>query len=113
MNNVKLQTVIEMYETNDIFQLYKVDMQDVVNSIYTGLMNDSEFISQMNCQLNDKATLYRDSYKERVERLIEDLIDPDKGDNCMLKYNLMRDDYIFYDKWRKELFERIYNELRG
>lgn len=45
--------------------------------------------------------------------MILDLIDPDKGDQCMLKYNLMRDDYAFYDKWRKELFDILYKELAG
>ena len=52
-------------------------------------------------------------YKDNVEAMILDLIDPDKGNQCMLKYNLMRDDYAFYDKWRKELFEILYKELAG
>lgn len=113
MKDVYLKTVETMRDTDSIFQLYRVDMQEVINSIYQGLMNDKEFIKQMKCEQNDKQTIYQCSYKYKVETLIEDLIDPDKGDQCMLRYNLMRDDFTFYDKWRKELFDYIYKQFRG
>lgn len=112
MKEVRLQTVERLLNESSIFALYGVNMHEVVNSIYDGLLKDSLFVEQMKQPLNSKHTLY-DVYKEKVENLVEDLIDPDKGEQCMLKYNLMRDDYMFYDKWRKELFNILYSELAG
>ena len=62
--------------------------------------------------LNSKSSLYN-VYKDNVEALIINLIDIDKSDQGLIKYNLMRDDYDFYDKWRKELFDILYKELAG
>ena len=110
MKEVKLAT-IETLE-KDIFSTYGVSMQEVASSIYKGLLNNSLFVTQMKQLLNSKSSLY-DVYKDNVEDLILNLIDLDKGDQCMLKYNLMCDDYAFYDKWRKELFDILYKELAG
>lgn len=112
MKEVKLKSIESLERESSIFSLYEVSMYEVVTSIYEELMGNSLFVSQMKQPLNSKSSLY-DVYKENVEDLIEDLIDPDKGDQCMLKYNLMRDDYAFYDKWRKELFDILYKELAG
>jgi hypothetical protein len=110
MKEVRLKT-IEALE-KDIFSTYGVSMQEVASSIYKGLLNNSLFVTQMKQALNSKSSLY-DVYKDNVDDLILNLIDPDKGDQCMLKYNLMCDDYAFYDKWRKELFDILYKELAG
>jgi len=110
MKEVKLAT-IETLE-KDIFSTYGVNMQEVTSSIYEGLLNNSLFVTQMKQSLNSKSSLY-DVYKDNVDDLILNLIDLDKGDQCMLKYNLMCDDYAFYDKWRKELFDILYKELAG
>lgn len=109
---IRLHTVDTLLKESNIFTIYGINMHEVITDIYNGLMNNSLFVEQMKQPLNDKQTLYA-AYKENVEALIQDTIDPDKGDQCMLKYNLMRDDFMFYDKWRKELFELIYNELAG
>lgn len=108
MKEVKL-TTIETLE-KDIFSTYGVSMQEVASSIYKGLLNNSLFVTQMKQTLNSKSSLY-DVYKDNVDDLILSLIDLDKGDQCMLKYNLMCDNYAFYDKWRKELFDILYKEL--
>jgi hypothetical protein len=110
MKEVKL-TTIETLE-KDIFSTYGISMQEVASSIYKRLLNNSLFVTQMKQALNSKSSLY-DVYKDNVDDLILNLIDPDKGDQCMLKYNLMCDDYAFYDKWRKELFDILYKELAG
>lgn len=112
MKEVRLKSIESLERESSIFSLYGISMHEVVSSIYEGLLGNSLFVSQMKQPLNSKASLY-DVYKDNVETLIENLIDPDKGDQCMLEYNLMRDDYAFYDKWRKELFNIIYEELAG
>ena len=112
MKEVRLTTIETLEKESSIFSFYGVSMREVVSSIYEGLLNNSLFVTQMKQPLNSKSSLY-DVYKDNVEALITDLIDPDKGDQCMLKYNLMRDDYAFYDKWRKELFDILYKELAG
>ena len=112
MKEVKLKTIEAREKKNSIFSLNGVSMREIVSSIYKGLINNSLFVAQMKQPLNSKSSLY-DVYKDNVEALIINLIDSDKGDQCMLKYNLMRDDYAFYDKWRKELFEILYKELAG
>ncbi len=110
MKEVRLKT-IETIEKS-IFSTYGVSIQEVASSIYEGLLNNSLFVTQMKQPLNSKSSLY-DVYKDNVEDLVLNLIDLDKGDQCMLKYNLMCDDYSFYDKWRKELFDILYKELAG
>ena len=112
MKEVRLTTIEKLEKESSIFSIYGVSMREVVSSIYEGLLNNSLFVTQMKQPLNSKSSLY-DVYKDNVDDLITDLIDPDKGDQCMLKYNLMRDDYSFYDKWRKELFDILYKELAG
>ena len=112
MKEVRLITIETQEKKNHIFSLYGVSLSKVVSSIYERLLNNSLFVTQMKQPLNSKSSLYG-VYKDNVEAMIIDLIDPDKGDQCMLKYNLMRDDYAFYDKWRKELFDILYKELAG
>ena len=108
MKEIRLKT-IETLE-KDIFSIYGVSMQEVASIIYEGLLNNSLFVAQMKQHLNSKSSLY-DVYKDNVDNLVLNLIDIDKGDQCMLKYNLMCDDYSFYDKWRKELFDILYKEF--
>ena len=112
MKDVRLISIETQEKKNHIFSLYGVSLSKVVSSIYEGLLNNNLFVTQMKQPLNSKSSLY-DVYKDNVDALITDLIDPDKGDQCMLKYNLMCDDYAFYDKWRKELFDILYKELAG
>ena len=112
MKEVRLTTIEALENESSIFSLYGVSMCEIVSSVYEGLLNNNLFVTQMKQHLNSKSSLYN-VYKDNVEALITDLIDPDKGDQCMLKYNLMCDDYAFYDKWRKELFDILYKELAG
>lgn len=112
MKEVRLITIETQEKKNHIFSLYGVSLSKVVSSIYEGLLNNSLFVTQMKQPLNSKSSLY-DVYKDNVEALIINLIDIDKGDQGLIKYNLMRDDYDFYDKWRKELFDILYKELAG
>ena len=112
MKDVRLISIETQEKKNHIFSLYGVSMCEIVSSVYEGLLNNNLFVTQMKQPLNSKSSLY-DVYKDNVDDLITDLIDPDKGDQCMLKYNLMCDDYAFYDKWRKELFDILYKELAG
>ena len=112
MKDVRLISIETQEKKNHIFSLYGVSMCEIVSSVYEGLLNNNLFVTQMKQPLNSKSSLYG-VYKDNVEAMILDLIDPDKGDQCMLKYNLMRDDYVFYDKWRKELFDILYKELAG
>ena len=112
MKEVRLITIETQEKKNHIFSLYGVSLSKVVSSIYEGLLNNNLFVTQMKQPLNSKSSLY-DVYKDNVEALIINLIDIDKGDQGLIKYNLMRDDYDFYDKWRKELFDILYKELAG
>ena len=112
MKEVRLITIETQEKKNHIFSLYGVSLSKVVSSIYEGLLNNNLFVTQMKQPLNSKTSLY-DVYKDNVEALIINLIDIDKGDQGLIKYNLMRDDYDFYDKWRKELFDILYKELAG
>ena len=112
MKEVRLITIETQEKKNHIFALYGVSLSKVVSSIYEGLLNNSLFVTQMKQPLNSKSSLY-DVYKDNVEDLIINLIDIDKSDQGLIKYNLMRDDYDFYDKWRKELFDILYKELAG
>ena len=112
MKEVRLITIETQEKKNHIFSLYGVSLSKVVSSIYEGLLNNSLFVTQMKQPLNSKSSLY-DVYKDNVEALVINLIDIDKGDQGLIKYNLMRDDYDFYDKWRKELFDILYKELAG
>ena len=112
MKDVRLISIETQEKKNHIFSLYGVSMCEIVSSVYEWLLNNNLFVTQMKQPLNSKSSLYN-VYKDNVEALITDLIDPDKGNQCMLKYNLMRDDYAFYDKWRKELFDILYTELAG
>ena len=112
MKEVRLITIETQEKKNHIFSLYGVSLSKVVSSIYEGLLNNSLFVTQMKQPLNSKSSLY-DVYKDNVEDLIINLIDIDNGDQGLIKYNLMRDDYDFYDKWRKELFDILYKELAG
>ena len=112
MKEVRLITIETQEKKNHIFSLYGVSLSKVVSSIYEGLLNNSLFVTQMKQPLNSKSSLY-DVYKDNVEDLIINLIDIDKSDQGLIKYNLMRDDYDFYDKWRKELFDILYKELAG
>ena len=112
MKEVRLTTIESLENESSIFSLYGVSMREVVSSIYERLLNNSLFVTQMKQSLNSKSSLY-DVYKDNVEALIINLIDIDKGDQGLIKYNLMRDDYDFYDKWRKELFDILYKELAG
>ena len=112
MKEVRLITIETQEKKNHIFSLYGVSLSKVVSSIYEGLLNNSLFVTQMKQPLNSKSSLY-DVYKNNVEALIINLIDIDKSDQGLIKYNLMRDDYDFYDKWRKELFDILYKELAG
>ena len=112
MKEVRLITIETQEKKNHIFSLYGVSLSKVVSSIYEGLLNNSLFVTQMKQPLNSKSSLYN-VYKDNVEALIINLIDIDKGDQGLIKYNLMRDDYDFYDKWRKELFDILYKELAG
>lgn len=112
MKEVRLITIETREKKNHIFSLYGVSLSKVVSSIYEGLLNNSLFVTQMKQPLNSKSSLYN-VYKDNVEALIINLIDIDKGDQGLIKYNLMRDDYDFYDKWRKELFDILYKELAG
>ena len=111
MKTIILNTVEQMIDSDMIFRCYKIDMQDVVNTLYNILDGDSVLISQMKQPLNSRHDVFA-SFCQKLEDAILELIDPDKGDECMLKYNLMRDDYMFYDKWRKELFNKMYNEYK-
>lgn len=112
MKDVRLITIETQEKKNHIFSLYGISLSKVVSSIYEGLLNNSLFVTQMKQPLNSKSSLY-DVYKDNVEALVINLIDIDKGDQGLIKYNLMRDDYDFYDKWRKELFDILYKELAG
>ena len=112
MKEVRLITIETQEKKNHIFSLYGVSLSKVVSSIYEGLLNNSLFVTQMKQPLNSKSSLYN-VYKDNVEALIINLIDIDKSDQGLIKYNLMRDDYDFYDKWRKELFDILYKELAG
>ena len=112
MKEVRLTTIETLENESIIFSLYGVSMREVVSSIYEGLLNNSLFVTQMKQPLNSKSSLYN-VYKDNVEALIINLIDIDKSDQGLIKYNLMRDDYDFYDKWRKELFDILYKELAG
>ena len=112
MKEVRLITIETQEKKNHIFSLYGVSLSKVVSSIYEGLLNNNLFVTQMKQPLNSKSSLY-DVYKDNVEDLIINLIDIDKSDQGLIKYNLMRDDYDFYDKWRKELFDILYKELAG
>ena len=112
MKEVRLTTIEALEKESSIFSAYGVNMREVVSSIYERLLKDNLFVEQMKQPLNSKHTLY-DVYKDKVENLVLDLIDLDKGEQCMLKYSLMRDDYTFYGKWRKELFDILYKELAG
>ena len=112
MKEVRLITIETREKKNHIFSLYGISMSEIVSSIYERLLNNSLFVTQMKQSLNSKSSLY-DVYKDNVEALIINLIDIDKGDQGLIKYNLMRDDYDFYDKWRKELFDILYKELAG
>ena len=112
MKEVRLITIETQEKKNHIFSLYGVSLSKVVSSIYEGLLNNNLFVTQMKQPLNSKSSLY-DVYKDNVEALVINLIDIDKGDQGLIKYNLMRDDYDFYDKWRKELFDILYKELAG
>ena len=112
MKEVRLITIEMQEKKNHIFSLYGVSLSKVVSSIYEGLLNNNLFVTQMKQPLNSKSSLYG-VYKDNVEALIINLIDIDKGDQGLIKYNLMRDDYDFYDKWRKELFDILYKELAG
>ena len=112
MKDVRLITIETQEKKNHIFSLYGVSLSKVVSSIYEGLLNNNLFVTQMKQPLNSKSSLYN-VYKDNVEALIINLIDIDKGDQGLIKYNLMRDDYDFYDKWRKELFDILYKELAG
>ena len=112
MKDVRLITIETREKENHIFSLYGVSLSKVVSNIYEGLLNNSLFVTQMKQPLNSKSSLY-DIYKDNVEALLINLINIDKGDQGLIKYNLMRDDYDFYDKWRKELFDILYKELAG
>ena len=112
MKEVRLITIETQEKKNHIFSLYGISISKVVSSIYEGLLNNNLFVTQMKQPLNSKSSLY-DVYKDNVEALVINLIDIDKGDQGLIKYNLMRDDYDFYDKWRKELFDILYKELAG
>lgn len=112
MKDVRLITIETREKENHIFSLYGVSLSKVVSNIYEGLLNNSLFVTQMKQPLNSKSSLY-DVYKDNVEALLINLINIDKGDQGLIKYNLMRDDYDFYDKWRKELFDILYKELAG
>ena len=112
MKEVRLITIETQEKKNHIFSLYGVSLSKVVSSIYERLLNNSLFVTQMKQPLNSKSSLYN-VYKDNVEDLIINLIDIDKSDQGLIKYNLMRDDYDFYDKWRKELFDILYKELAG
>ena len=112
MKEVRLITIETQEKKNHIFSLYGISMSEIVSSIYERLLNNNLFVTQMKQPLNSKLSLY-DVYKDNVEALIINLIDIDKGDQGLIKYNLMRDDYDFYDKWRKELFDILYKELAG
>lgn len=111
METIHLKTIKDMLESNDIFKLYDVDMDEIVSGIYKSLMGDSEFVSQVRCRLNSISDIYY-IYKQKVEALVLNLIDIEAGDQCMLKYNLMRDDFTFYDRWRRELFNVICQDIR-
>lgn len=111
METIHLKTIKDMLESNDIFKLYDVDMDEIVSGIYKSLMGDSEFVSQVRCRLNSISDIYY-IYKQKVEALVLNLIDIETGDQCMLKYNLMRDDFTFYDRWRRELFNVICQDIR-
>ena len=112
MKEVRLTTIETLENESSIFSLYGVSMREVVSSIYEGLLNNSLFVTQMKQPLNSKSSLY-DVYKNNVEELLINLIDIDKGNQGLIRYNLMCDDYDFYDKWRKELFDILYKELAG
>ena len=112
MKDVRLISIETQEKKNHIFSLYGVSMCEIVSSVYEGLLNNNLFVTQMKQHLNSKSSLYN-VYKDNVEALIINLIDIDKSDQGLIKYNLMRDDYDFYDKWRKELFDILYKELAG
>lgn len=112
MKEVRLITIETQEKKNHIFSLYEISLSEIVSSIYEGLLNNSLFVTQMKQPLNSKSSLYN-VYKNNVEALIINLIDIDKDDQGLIKYNLMRDNYDFYDKWRKELFDILYKELAG
>ena len=112
MKNVRLISIETQEKKNHIFSLYGVSMCEIVSSVYEGLLNNNLFVTQMKQPLNSKSSLYN-VYKNNVEDLLINLIDIDKGDQGLIRYNLMCDDYDFYDKWRKELFDILYKELAG
>ena len=112
MKDVRLISIETQEKKNHIFSLYGVSMCEIVSSVYEGLLNNNLFVTQMKQPLNSKSSLYN-VYKNNVEDLLINLIDIDKGDQGLIRYNLMCDDYDFYDKWRKELFDILYTELAG
>ena len=111
METIHLKTINDMLESNDIFKLYAVDMDEIVSGIYDKLICDSEFVSQVRCRLNSISDIYY-IYKQKVEALMLNLIDIEAGEKCMLKYNIMRDDFTFHDRWRKELFNVICQDIK-
>ena len=88
---------------------YRKLMEDTIDNMHETLMHDTLFVSQMSQPMNRRSDLYAE-YKERLDMLIIQTIDPSLGERCMLIYNLLRDDYIFFDKWRNEMFEFILKE---
>ena len=110
MKEVRLITIETQEKKNHIFSLYGISMSEIVSSIYEMLLNNNLFVTQMKQPLNSKSSLYN-VYKNNVEDLLINLIDIDKGDQGIIKYNLMCDDYDFYAKWRTDLFAILSTEL--
>lgn len=110
MERIKLHTIEDKH--NDILSMYGVNICDIISDIYKKLINDKLFVSQMKQSLNSRQSLY-DVYNYKIDNLTLQLIDLDKSEYCMLKYNIMCSDTVFYDKWKNELFDFIYTELAG
>lgn len=102
---IRLNSIENELKKFDYDGIYNINLRKVVDDIYNELVSDKMFVEQIGQKLNSKSTLY-DVYKEKLEDIVIDLIDIEKG--YFTIYNILTSDAYFYDKWRIELFELIY-----
>lgn len=109
MKTLKLNSV---QTKNDVTtRLFGIDLHEVITEIYTSLLDDNNFCAMLDQTLNSRDDLYRE-YIDRVNKLVDGLIDPDNETHPMTLYNLLTSDDRFYKAWTDELFNYIYVGVR-
>ena len=98
---------LENYRDKDLVEsTYELNLNQALNEIMEDLMEDDELMSIIGNENNSMMTVF-DFFKEKLQEVVEETIDPYDTRNGFVLYNVLTDDNKFYSAWSKEMFMKM------